>query len=88
MTRIAPAIFHTQGGLSVDGDGRVLRADGATIPGLYAGGGAAAGVSGRQGGAGYCSGNGLLGALGLGYLAGRRAALDVRSKGRPAGHHR
>ncbi|MGE0852278.1 MAG: FAD-dependent oxidoreductase [Hyphomicrobiaceae bacterium] len=88
VTRIAPAIFHTQGGLSVDGNGRVLRADGATIPGLYAGGGAAAGVSGRQGGAGYCSGNGLLGALGLGYLAGRGAALDVRSRGCPAGHHR
>jgi fumarate reductase flavoprotein subunit len=76
-TRIAPAIFHTQGGLAVDAEGRVLHRDGRAIPGLYAGGGAASGVSGRSGGAGYCSGNGLLGALGLGYLAGRSAARDA-----------
>lgn len=80
VTRIAPAVFHTQGGLDVDGDGRVRRTDGSVIAGLYAGGGAAAGVSGRQGGAGYCSGNGLLGALGLGYLAGRHAALSRSDK--------
>lgn len=79
VTRIAPAIFHTQGGLAVDTGGRVLCRDGRVIAGLYAGGGAAAGVSGLRGGAGYCSGNGLLGALGLGYLAGRQAAWDVQS---------
>ena len=76
-TRIAPAVFHTQGGLQVDGEARVLRVDGSVIPGLYAGGGATAGISGNRGGQGYMSGNGLLGALGLGYIAGRGAARAV-----------
>lgn len=73
-TRIAPALFHTQGGLTIDAAARVLRIDGSAIPGLYAGGGAAAGISGKAGGGGYASGNGLLAALGLGYIAGRAAA--------------
>jgi len=76
-TRIGPALFHTQGGLRVDDDARVLRPDGKPIPGLYAGGGAAAGISGRHGSSGYMSGNGLLAALGLGYLAGRAAVGDI-----------
>jgi fumarate reductase flavoprotein subunit len=73
-TRIRPALFHTQGGLLVDEDARVLRADGTPIPGLYAGGGAAVGISGLAGGGGYVSGNGLLAAVGLGWLAGAHAA--------------
>lgn len=75
-TRIGPALFHTQGGLRVDQDARVLRKDGSIIPGLYAGGGAAGGISGERGSLGYMSGNGLLSALGLGYLAGRAAAVE------------
>lgn len=71
--RVTGALFHTQGGLRVDGDARVLRGDGTPIPGLYAAGGAAVGISGH-GAAGYLAGNGLLSALGLGYLAGRAAA--------------
>lgn len=78
VTRITPALFHTQGGLNVDENARVLRPDGSWIEGLYAGGGAAAGISGRRGGAGYVSGNGLLSAVGLGYLAGRHCASHVR----------
>lgn len=74
ICRVTPGLFHTQGGLAVDNDGRVLRQDGSIIPGLFAGGGAAAGISGRAGAAGYASGNGLLTAVGLGYLAGRAAA--------------
>lgn len=74
ICRVTPGLFHTQGGLAVDDVGRVLRPDGAAIPGLYAGGGAAAGISGSAGAEGYCSGNGLLTAIGLGYLAGRTAA--------------
>ena len=66
--RIAGALFHTQGGLRTDGEARVLRA-GRPIGGLYAAGGAAQGISGH-GADGYLAGNGLLGALGLGYLAG------------------
>jgi fumarate reductase flavoprotein subunit len=67
--KVTGALFHTQGGLAVDGSANVLRG-GEPVPGLYAAGGAAAGISGH-GAAGYLSGNGLLSALGLGYLAGR-----------------
>ncbi len=71
VVKVTGALFHTQGGLCVDGRGRVLR-QGEPVPGLYAAGGAAIGISGH-GAAGYLAGNGLLGALGLGYLAGRDA---------------
>ena len=68
--RVTGALFHTQGGLEVDGCGRVLGADGEAFPNLFAGGGAACGVSGR-GDDGYLSGNGLLSAVVLGREAGR-----------------
>jgi fumarate reductase flavoprotein subunit len=71
--RVTGALFHTQGGLVVDTDARVLRADGTPLPNLFAGGGAARGVSGA-GAAGYIAGNGLLTATGLGRLAGIAAA--------------
>jgi fumarate reductase flavoprotein subunit len=69
---VTGALFHTQGGLKVDGTARVL-GGGTPIPGLYAAGGAAVGISGH-GAAGYLAGNGLLSALGLGFLAGRDTA--------------
>jgi len=65
---VEPALFHTQGGLRVDGHARVLDSTGAPIPGIYASGGAAMGISGH-GASGYLAGNGLLPALGLAYLA-------------------
>jgi len=68
--RVTGALFHTQGGLRVDADGRVRRADGGLFPNLFAGGGAACGVSGSADG-GYLSGNGLLSAVVLGFKAGR-----------------
>jgi fumarate reductase flavoprotein subunit len=74
--KVTGALFHTQGGLLVDADARVLRPDLSPIPGLYAAGGAAVGMSGN-GAAGYLAGNGLLAALGLGYLAGRHAAAPA-----------
>jgi len=77
-TRIGPAIFHTQGGLRVDIDGRVLTADGDAIDGLWAGGGAASGISGNKGSLGYMSGNGLLSALGLGFRSGKAIAADLK----------
>lgn len=77
ICRVVPGLFHTQGGLMVDDDGRVLKPDGRPIANLFAGGGAAAGVSGRTGAAGYASGNGLLGAIGLGRLAGLAAAREI-----------
>ncbi|NRQ48845.1 FAD-dependent oxidoreductase [Aeromicrobium stalagmiti] len=73
-SRVSPGLFHTQGGLDVDDDARVLRENGSPVPGLFAVGGVAAGVSGQQGGRGYSSGNGLLTAVGLGRLAGTAAA--------------
>jgi len=71
--KVTGALFHTQGGLRVNGDGRVMRQDGSTLPNLYAGGGAARGISG-DGADGYLAGNGLLTATSLGRLAGRAAA--------------
>lgn len=67
--RVTGALFHTQGGLRVDGSARVLNAEGAAFPNIFAGGGAACGVSGK-GDSGYLSGNGLLSAVVLGRLAG------------------
>src|SRR6185312_16789895 len=49
ICRVVPGLFHTQGGLMVDIDGRVLRPNGKPIANLFAGGGAAAGLSGRTG---------------------------------------
>ena len=79
-TRVVPGLFHTQGGLLVDEQAHVLRPDGTIVANLFAGGGAAAGISGRAGGGGYASGNGLLTALGLGRLAGRTAAAEIGAR--------
>jgi fumarate reductase flavoprotein subunit len=76
--KVTGALFHTQGGLVVDGEARVLDARGEPLPNLYAGGGAACGVSGAHVW-GYLSGNGLLAATTLGRLAGASAARQVLS---------
>ncbi len=67
--RVTGALFHTQGGLDVEPNGRVRKKQGGTFPNLFAGGGAACGVSGSAD-SGYLSGNGLLSAMVLGYSAG------------------
>jgi fumarate reductase flavoprotein subunit len=74
--RVTGALFHTQGGLVVDEHARVMGLDGQPLVGLYAGGGAARGVSG-SGDSGYLSGNGLLAAVMLGATAGESAAAQV-----------
>jgi fumarate reductase flavoprotein subunit len=71
--KVNGALFHTQGGLVVDGDARVLKPDGTPFPNLYAGGGAARGISGPDA-SGYIAGNGLLTATTFGKLAGRAAS--------------
>lgn len=71
--KVNGALFHTQGGLVIDQDARVLREDGTPLPNLLAGGGAARGVSGDAN-YGYLSGNGLLTATAFGRLAGQTAA--------------
>jgi fumarate reductase flavoprotein subunit len=68
--RVTGALFHTQGGLVVDDQTRVVGRDGSVIANLHAVGGAAAGVSGADA-SGYLSGNGLLTAIGYGFIAGR-----------------
>jgi fumarate reductase flavoprotein subunit len=74
--KVTVALYHTQGGLKVNVDGRVLRADGSIVPNLYAGGGAAVGVSGKAL-EGYLPGNGLLASLGLGMLAAEHAVASL-----------
>ncbi len=74
--KVNGALFHTQGGLEIDADARVLREDGKAFPNLFAGGGAARGISGR-GASGYMAGNGMLTAAGLGRIAGRTAARQI-----------
>ncbi|MEM7570322.1 MAG: FAD-dependent oxidoreductase [Pseudomonadota bacterium] len=71
--KVTGALFHTQGGLRVNADGQVLRPDGSPLPNLFAGGGAARGISG-PGADGYIAGNGLLTATTFGRLAGTAAA--------------
>ena len=75
--KVSPALFHTQGGLIVDENGQVKRSDGALLPNLYAGGGAARGISGPSCW-GYLAGNGLITATAFGRLAGRAAAQSVK----------
>ncbi len=71
--KVTGALFHTQGGLVIGPDARVLREDGRPFPNLVAGGGAARGLSGPSSW-GYLSGNGLLSAVVLGRIAGTTAA--------------
>ncbi|MGB6119990.1 MAG: FAD-dependent oxidoreductase [Mesorhizobium sp.] len=71
--KVNGALFHTQGGLVIDGEARVLRETGEPLPNLFAGGGAARGVSGDAN-YGYLSGNGLLTATTFGRIAGMNAA--------------
>jgi fumarate reductase flavoprotein subunit len=71
--KVTGALFHTQGGLVINDQAQVLRKDGSVIAGLYACGGAACGVSGPDV-SGYLSGNGLLMALGIGFVAGQHVA--------------
>lgn len=78
--KVTGALFHTQGGLKVNRMAQVIRKDGSPVPGLYAGGGTAAGFSGKSGPSGYLSANGLLAALVLGKIAGESAAVDVLGK--------
>ncbi len=70
--KVTGALFHTQGGLAIAPHAHVLHQDGSVFPNLYAGGGAARGLSGAHVW-GYLSGNGLLSAVTLGRIA----ALDI-----------
>ena len=77
IARVKPGLFHTQGGLLTDAQARVRKEGGGVIPNLFAGGGAAAGISGKSGAMGYASGNGLITALVLGRRAGLTAMEEI-----------
>ena len=75
---VTGALAHTQGGLAVDARARLVRPDGTAIEGLFAAGGAAAGLAGR-GGEGYLPGNGLAQSFALGLIAGEEMSSLGRS---------
>jgi len=66
--KVTGALFHTQGGLGIDANSRVLSTSGEPFLNLFAAGGAARGVSGNSVW-GYLSGNGLLSAFAGAYIA-------------------
>ena len=80
--KVTGALFHTQGGLAIDAQCRVLHHNGQPFPNLLAAGGAAGGVSGNAVW-GYLSGNGLLSAVAGGYIAAHTAAQDLQNISTP-----
>lgn len=77
--KVTGALFHTQGGVVIDTSARVLRRDRSPLPNLFAGGGAARGLSGPSNW-GYFSGGGLLTATTLGRIAGASAGRLVSQR--------
>ena len=71
---VTPSIHHTMGGLSVNTDTQVLKADDTPIPGLYAAGE----VTGGLHGANRLGGNGVADIVVNGRLAGISAAQKVK----------
>ena len=76
FAKVTGALFHTQGGLDINSLAQVLDKSGKPFPNLFAGGGAARGLSGPSRW-GYLSGNGLLTAVVLGKIAGQNAAKKI-----------
>jgi len=74
--KITGALFHTQGGLMITPETRVVRSGGVRFANLFAAGGAAVGVSGSSA-RGYLSGNGLLTATVFGRLSGEHASAPL-----------
>ncbi len=71
---VTPAIHHTMGGLSVNTETQVLRADGSPVPGLYAAGE----VTGGLHGANRLGGNGVADIVVNGRLAGMTASKKLK----------
>lgn len=76
LAGVTHGLLTTQGGLVVSPAGEVLDGSGTPIPHLYAGGGTACGLAGESSD-GYLSGNGLLSALGMGWIIGNRLASGL-----------
>ncbi len=77
--KVTGALFHTQGGLNIDENAKVLKSGVGAFDNLYAAGGAARGVSGNEVW-GYLSGNGLLSAFAGGYLAASSIHNAIKDK--------
>ena len=77
--RVKPAIHHTMGGLSVNTETQVLRADGTPIGGLYAAGE----VTGGLHGANRLGGNGVADIVVNGRLAGLAASKRLARSDHP-----
>jgi fumarate reductase flavoprotein subunit len=71
---VTPAIHHTMGGLSVNTETQVLRADGTPIIGLYAAGEVTGGLHGGN----RLGGNGVADIVVNGRLAGMTASKDIK----------
>jgi fumarate reductase flavoprotein subunit len=82
LVKVCGGIYHTQGGLQIDGNARVLFGDGSGFANLFAGGGAARGVSGPSYW-GYLPAMGLGSAITLGRIAGTAAAAAAAAAGTP-----
>ena len=72
--RVKPAIHHTMGGIRVDADMHVLRADNTPVPGLFAAGEVTGGIH----GANRLGGNGVAYIVVNGKIAGRGAAMKIQ----------
>lgn len=70
----SPATHHTMGGLKIDTETRVLRADGSIIKGLYAAGEVAGGIHAGN----RLGGNALADIFTFGRLAGKNAAKEQK----------
>lgn len=75
-SNVSSGLVHTQGGLVIDTECRVLTPAGDVVPRLFAAGGTAAGISGR-GPDTYLPGNGLAHAFATGLVAGEVVAAHV-----------
>ena len=76
--KVVGALYHTLGGLQIDGEARVLRTNGDALANVFSGGGAARGVSGPSSW-GYLPAMGLCAAVTLGRIAGLSAARQTLS---------
>jgi len=68
---VTPALHYTMGGIKINGDGEVLRADGSKVKGLYAAGEAVGGVHGQN----RLGGNALTECAVFGKLVGEKMQL-------------
>eukprot|EP01063_Lacrimia_lanifica_P010281 TRINITY_DN169_c1_g1_i1.p2 TRINITY_DN169_c1_g1~~TRINITY_DN169_c1_g1_i1.p2 ORF type:complete len:646 (+),score=358.99 TRINITY_DN169_c1_g1_i1:56-1993(+) len=74
--QVTPVIHYTLGGLSVNADAQVLKADGSPIPGLFAGGEVAGGVHGKN----RLGGSSLLDCVVYGRVSGASASTHLLQK--------